>query len=176
MKQVREACPDDASFIPRLTIAAWQRAYVGIFSPQFLDALAEPDRVNARAAMTRRRLEERPVGMSEFVAELDAVVVGWVRAAARGAGEIEACYVHPDAWGQGVGTALLDAGVRALVDGGCCDLILWTLEMNDRSRRFYETNGWTHDGAVRQREFAAGELTETVVEVRYVRSAWVSRG
>jgi GNAT superfamily N-acetyltransferase len=170
MIAIREATPEDAAFIPRLTIAAWQRAYVGIFTPELLAALAEPDRVKERVDLTRGRLEERPPGMAEFVAELDGDVIGWVRVVAATEAEIEACYVHPDAWGRGVGRTLLEAGVQALLDCGCRELLLWTLERNDRSRRFYEGQGWLHDGTVRSREFSVGEVSETAEEVRYVRS------
>ncbi len=165
---VREAFPDDAATIPPLVIAAWRRAYDGIFSPEFLTALGEPDRVRERIDLTRRRLEARPAEMSEFVAERDGEVVGWLRAVAGLASEVEACYVHPDHWGHGVGRALLDVGVRALLERGCSDLQLWTLRQNDHSRRFYETQGWVNDGSVRSREFTVGELREAVDEVRYV--------
>ena len=170
MIAVRGADPDDAPSIPPLTIAAWQRAYVGIFTPRLLAALAEPERIEERVTLTRQRLEEPPPGMAEFVAELDGNVVGWLRAVATTDAEIEACYVHPDAWGRGVGRALLAAGVQTLIERGCREQLLWTLELNDRSRRFYEGQRWVHDGAVRLREFTVGELGETANEVRYVHS------
>jgi len=74
-----------------LTIAAWQRAYAGIFTPDFLAALSEPGRVQERIDITRRRLMDPPQGMAEFIGEFDGIVVGWARAAAGSEAEIEAC-------------------------------------------------------------------------------------
>ncbi len=56
-------------------------------------------------------------------------------------------YVHPERWRGGIGTVLLVAAERRLLDRGFTEAALWTLERNDRARRFYERHGWLHDGA-----------------------------
>jgi GNAT superfamily N-acetyltransferase len=60
-------------------------------------------------------------------------------------GHLEHLYVAPDRLGQGIGRELLDLAKRRSPDG----LSLWTFQVNDRARRFYERNG-----------FVAVELTD----------------
>jgi RimJ/RimL family protein N-acetyltransferase len=48
-------------------------------------------------------------------------------------------YVHPTAWGQGVGTRLLDTVRAASLD----KLTLYVFQRNVRARRFYEAKGFT---------------------------------
>ena len=60
-------------------------------------------------------------------------------------GWVDHLYVAPDRLGQGIGRRLLDIAKRRS-DGR---LQLWTFQVNDRARRFYERNG-----------FQAVELTE----------------
>ncbi len=54
-------------------------------------------------------------------------------------GWIDQLYVATDRQGQGIGRRLLDLA-KERSDG---DLELWTFQVNDRARRFYERNGFT---------------------------------
>lgn len=54
-------------------------------------------------------------------------------------------YVDPDKWARGPGRALL-ARAEEEIAVTWADAILWTLEDNPRTRRFYETAGWRTDG------------------------------
>jgi len=51
-------------------------------------------------------------------------------------------YVHPRAWRQGHGTALLRAAVGRLRDVGAEGILLWAVEDNLDAHRFYESRGW----------------------------------
>ena len=53
-------------------------------------------------------------------------------------GWIEQLYVDPDHLGEGIGRLLLDKAKGRQPDG----LLLWTFQVNDRARRFYERNGF----------------------------------
>jgi GNAT superfamily N-acetyltransferase len=80
-------------------------------------------------------------------------------------GEIQLLYLDPTAWSAGAGLALLRAGEDALTAAGFDRLALWTLESNDRARRFYERNGWRADGTVKTVTHPHGWWRE----VRYLR-------
>lgn len=72
-------------------------------------------------------------------------------------GWVNQLYVAPDRLGEGIGRRLLDLA-KARQPGG---LTLWTFQVNDRARRFYERNGFV---AV---EFTAGDNQEGQPDVRY---------
>ena len=60
----------------------------------------------------------------------------------RGDAEIRTLYTHPDRWGEGIGTLLLeelDAGIPAQYDG----IVLETFRDNEMGRGFYESRGFT---------------------------------
>jgi putative acetyltransferase len=71
---------------------------------------------------------------------------------AAGIAAVQACWLHglyvaPEAWGTGVAPALHDAALETMPD--CPEFRLWTLEANDRARRFYERRGWRLNGETR---------------------------
>lgn len=78
-------------------------------------------------------------------------------------GELYAIYVLASEWGRGAGRALMAASLEAMRAAGFREAILWVLEDNPRTRRFYERGGWELDGA----EKLDRHLGVEVAEVRY---------
>jgi GNAT superfamily N-acetyltransferase len=72
-------------------------------------------------------------------------------------GHLEHLYVAPDRLGQGIGRQLLDLAKRRSPDG----LSLWTFQVNDRARRFYDRNGFVAT------EFTDDNNEERQPDVRY---------
>jgi GNAT superfamily N-acetyltransferase len=159
--RVRPARPRDAAAIAEVHVRSWQTAYEHIFGAERLATLDET-------------LERRRAGWESHiaavhgvaVAEDDGRVVGFVSVGpARdedGVGELFTIYALPEAWGSGVGAALM-AEAKALLRPHGDEAVLWVLEDNPRARRFYEREGWTLDGATKEDEF----LGVPVREVRY---------
>jgi GNAT superfamily N-acetyltransferase len=62
-------------------------------------------------------------------------------------GDLDQLYVRPDRLGEGIGRRLLEIAKAESPDG----LRLYTFQVNDRARRFYERNGfvaeWFGDGS-----------------------------
>jgi len=154
---VRWATPDDADALGEVHVTAWQTAYRGLFSDDFLDDLD----LEARRRWWRARLEDGgrvpvigdpAVGFC-FVGDADDE--GW--------GEVYAIYVHPDRWRQGLGVLLLSAGSDLLCDMGHTKALLWVLRDNHRARRFYESQGWELGRPIRVEEIGGAQVTE----VRY---------
>src|ERR1035437_10037087 len=80
--------------------------------------------------------------------------------------ELQVLNVDPDAWGGGVGGALLSAAEAALAADGFTAAVLWVLRDNPRARSVYERRGWTYDNAEQDLDFNG----TAVREVRYARS------
>jgi GNAT superfamily N-acetyltransferase len=72
-------------------------------------------------------------------------------------GHLEQLYVAPDRLGGGIGRRLVDLAKERSPSG----LSLWTFQVNDRARRFYERNGFV---AV---ELTDGSNEEGQPDVRY---------
>lgn len=88
-------------------------------------------------------IRERVIpGMETWVAVDGDRVVGMMVVAP---GMLEQLYVAPDRLGSGIGRELVDLAKERSTGG----LSLWTFQVNDRARRFYERNG-----------FVAVELTD----------------
>jgi GNAT superfamily N-acetyltransferase len=160
---VRDATPDDARSIARVRGESWRAAYEHIFGPERLATIS----ADADAGRWDRWLSDLPVRAGALVAVSDRDVVGF---ASHGPsrddpdlGELFTIYVLPDAWGAGVGRALMGETLARLRTHGFGEAILWVLEDNPRTRRFYELAGWQTDGEVKVEEW----LGIVVREVRY---------
>jgi ribosomal protein S18 acetylase RimI-like enzyme len=162
--EVRRARPDDAAAIAEVHVRTWQDAYEHVFGAERLAGVT----VAQRLPMWRQILGDP--AQTALVAENEVGrIVGWCTVApsrdADADGELWGIYVLSEAWGSGVGTALMAAGIDALQESGYREVILWVLEDNPRARRFYEREGWTLDGLRKEDQF----LGVPVTEVRYRR-------
>ncbi len=170
--RIRPATIDDADALGRISTETWQVAYAGILPDEFLAGL---DRIK-RADGWRSVIESKPAPYYTYAAEVDGEVVGLASGGAYrtggepepGIGEVYAIYVLAQHWSTGVGRALMQASVAALVDAGFHEIRLWVLEDNNRSRHFYERVGYRLDGARKVEAFGTGTPDEgEAAEVRY---------
>ncbi|WP_336037068.1 GNAT family N-acetyltransferase [Halobacterium yunchengense] len=162
--------PRDLQGVNRVNVLAWRAAYDGILPADVLDGRdADLPLVEAREQYDRLR----DATGCFLVAEDDAgevrgyVYVRWgddtkefVGDTAAGLKEI---YVHPDDWGEGVGSRLLD---RALAEAPeSVDAVrLEMLADNDVAAGFYESRGFRR---VHETEFELdGDAYPTVVYER----------
>lgn len=147
---LRSAAPPDAAEIAAVHVAAWLAAYRGLMPDALLDGISADHR--------RARWEEMlgtDAAPQVRVAVGDGVVVGFCSVARptrdEDAGdrvaEIAALNVRPDAWGQGIGTLLMDDALDGLRRDGWQEVSLWVLDGNERAQRFYRRLGFVFDGA-----------------------------
>ena len=162
----RPATAADLNAVAEVRIRTWQHAFRGIVPQAYLDGLSP-------AAEADRRRARFPGPPGQHVAEVGGRVVGWAvvgpyradhgDAPAPGCGEVNAIYVLPDRWGQGIGRALMAYALGDLRRQGLAPVLLWVLAANDRARRFYQRAGFRPDGATHDFEIGGG----TLPEVRY---------
>ena len=149
--RIREAEPNDAGAIADIHVRAWQTAYRGQLTDDYLDGLRAEDRLEQH----RRTLEEPRPDFRTLVAEDAGRIVGFAVTgtsedadADERTGEVYAIYLEPDRVGTGVGRGLFERATEDLRSRGFRSVTLWVLETNERARRFYEAAGWRLDGAV----------------------------
>jgi GNAT superfamily N-acetyltransferase len=148
--RVREAVPDDTDAIVAVTAAGWRTAYRDIVAQ---DKLAELPLARWRHEVhvgLRRPVEDA----FSYVAEIDGEFAGYCFVAApsrepdlgRSVAELVAIYVEPERWGQGAGSALMDAALERLAELPYEQVVLWTFKENAPAIAFYERHGWKADG------------------------------
>ena len=138
----------EAFDVLRVNGAAWREAYD--FLPESAlpsrDYRPDPSRVSEFYANVQER--DAPV----FVAVRDGEVVGFAELrwgsdetdsfVPQTDAELKALYVHPDAWGEGIGSELLVASLFA-VPPTFERLTLQTFRENQPARAFYERHGFS---------------------------------
>lgn len=135
---------EDARAIAEVHVASWQAAYRGLLPEGYLASLS----IAEREARWRRDIESGQAWVL-VVRAREGQVLGL---AAYGAsrdddapaqrGELQAIYLHPAHWGQGMGRALCRAALQDLAKKEFTSAGLWVIEGNDRAIRFYERVGF----------------------------------
>lgn len=160
---VRDVAPGDAPVVHDLTAASMRAAYEPLVedetlieafeSPGFEDDLRDWYRLLPRNGVVYQVAErgERVVGFCQllwgdaaresYVGDRDAL--------------LHSLYVHPDHWGNGVGTVLWEA-TRSGVPADCDRVVLSVLPNNERAKEFYRRRGF---GIVGESEYAVGNAT-----------------
>ena len=160
---VRDAAPEEARAIASVRGASWRAAYEHIFGPERLAAISEDDDARRWEAWLRAL----PAHSGTLVGLSDTDVLGFASHGPcrdePGIGELFTIYVRPEAWGGGVGQALMRETLARLRAHGFDEAVLWVLEDNPRTRRFYECAGWSLDGGIKEETW----LDVDVREVRY---------
>jgi ribosomal protein S18 acetylase RimI-like enzyme len=149
--RIRPAELADAEQIAQVHVKAWQSGYRGQMPQFFLDHL-DPVSGAARWRLTIDNLSQSDDSM--VVATAGEEVIGFaVFGPTRDqdqdpavTGEVGALYLHPDAWGQGIGRQLMSEAIEQLTTAGYTRATLWVLGTNARARRFYAAAGFTEDG------------------------------
>lgn len=161
---VRSATLADAPAITRVRVHTWQVGYAHIFPNDALEALS-----NEREPVWRRALiADPPARTHTLVADEAGRVTGFAQLGparlesddSESIGELFAIYVLPEASGRGIGQALMAEALNRLRGGGFSEAILWVLEDNLRTRRFYERSGWHEDGGIKDEELLATRVRE----------------
>lgn len=132
MIDVRPAVSDDAMAVARVHVRAWQVGYHGLMPADYLASLRAEDRA-ARYTFGRADGPRTAVGVRDGAIAGFATTLG---------DELMALNVDPDAWGTGVGRALIAHARGALAASGATEGRLWMLVGNARAERFYTLDGW----------------------------------
>ncbi len=160
---VRPARVEDAEAVDRVHELASSETFEELVGKTFDDVFPRDERLRDWTSRLRQASPDEGI----LVAEVAGEVVGMaVWRADGGTGELEDLHVVPTAWGTSVAAALLAAAGAALRDAGVSEPFLWTAEANGRARRFYEREGWTHDGASRPSVLGPVELRYTLTDER----------
>lgn len=150
---VRPAVPGDAAAVRSVADRAWWATYPGVLSADTIrDAVADL----YDEAFLRQVIEGRDdilflVAEDEPTAGGDPdLVIGFATARQTWADEVElhTLYVDPDRWGEGTGTALLEAVAESARAGGADRIRCEVADGNHVGRAFLEARGFDQVGTV----------------------------
>jgi GNAT superfamily N-acetyltransferase len=156
---IRPARLEDADGV----VQAHERASSRLFEQVVGKPLAELMPYDARLDSFRQSIAKVSPTARILVAESDGAIVGFCACVRtpEGAGEVKDLHVVPEAWGAGLATDLMAAATGALWEMGAAEAFLWVGEENPRARRFYEREGWAHDGSSQPSSLGPLELRYT---------------
>src|SRR6187397_2021797 len=151
---LRAGTQADADGITDVQVASWRAGYAHVFpeSVLYADDFESSRRTfwtNWRFAPGHRVSVVTETTDGDGEREIGFCSYGPERERARGftgRGEVWDFYVHPDPWGSGAATQLMDHVEDRLESEGFVTVVLWELDDNPRARRFYERQGWAPTG------------------------------
>lgn len=152
---VRRAREEDLSRLAEVRTAAADTAYADLLPP---DAPVPTPVMLARVLQVMHRADDTDLLVASDGRSLGMMVL-------RDAGDtivIEGLYVHPDGWGRGIGSRLLDHAL-GVASRGPGHLSLWVLAGNTAARSWYERRGWQATGATRGLSEVPGVVEEAWV-------------
>lgn len=161
MFDVRTARLEDAEAVDCVHERASSELFEETVGAPLADVLPLEGRLaECRALLLSAGLASAPSVTKTLVAERDAEIVGMTTWSVDpdGSGEVVDLHVVPEAWGTGAAASLLDAAVAGLREAGAREPSLWVGQENARARRFYEREGWEHDGSARPSALGPIEL------------------
>lgn len=143
---------DDVRATIRINALAWREAYSEILPEDVLTGIdGEPSEEHVQEAFEDRRDDRDRILVAE---DDDGTVRGyiymrWGEGTKSFVGddesELQEIYVHPDYWGRGIGTKLLERGLE-LVPEDITRIRLEMLSDNDVGHLFYESRGFDRTG------------------------------
>jgi ribosomal protein S18 acetylase RimI-like enzyme len=160
----REAQLKDAAEIAKVQVKTWQTAYKGQLPEAYLNSLS----IEQRKVRWQKILEKPEDNAYNLVAEVEGKVVGFCSVdksrsedMSEDTGELWAIYVDKNYQGKRIGTILLNKGLDNLRERGFKKAILWVLTSNWKTRKWYESKGWTVEGKTTIDKRDGFELEET---------------
>ncbi len=165
---IRKAEFKDAPGVAKVHVETWQSHYRGQIPDDYLFSLS----VEKRTKIWEENFSNLKSQKITFVAEESGEILGFCSVgssrdvgAPEKTGELYAIYLNPLKQRQGIGSALMKAGLDFLREEGFDKATLWVLRTNTQTIRFYEAKGWQADGAEKKDEkngFIFDEIRYTI--------------
>jgi ribosomal protein S18 acetylase RimI-like enzyme len=182
--QIRDAEPGDADRITAVARASWHAAYDEVLGTETVDTVVDewydPDSLETQIRQTESSDAAFLLGVD------DGELLGFTSGGPARESEtdpdapdafLSRLYVHPDSWGEGLGSTLTGRLARHLRDAGYERVWLEVFEANARAYEFYEALGFEQVGAVTE-TFGGTDVTTThlAADVSALVTATPSRG
>jgi ribosomal protein S18 acetylase RimI-like enzyme len=133
---VREMQREDIRQVQHVAKTSWNSTYQGIIPLEIQESFLK---TAYNDEMMQKRLEHSLI----WVSEVNGEIVGFANFSAikeEGKTELAAIYLNPEYQGKGIGTALLDEGIKQL--DGVKEIYINVEKENNIGTRFYNAKGF----------------------------------
>ena len=157
---IREMKQEDIHAVQNVAKIAWHDTYEGIIPREIQDSFLDE-------AYSDEKMKYRLKNTHLFVAEEEGEVIGFANFSPvrlQNEAELGAIYLLPDQQGKGIGSALLQSGIKALK--GIRKLYIHVEAANEKGKRFYEAKGFAE--LEQFEEDFEGHMMQTVRMVLYI--------
>lgn len=159
--EIRPPKLEEAQVLAEIHVRSWQQTYQGQVPDSYLENL-DSDVERRKQVWLHLMTKQQDAGL--FVAEVDSKPVGFAMAGPGGEssteGELFSIYLLSECWEKGIGYALHEHAISHLRHLGFKEAVLWVLDTNDRTRRWYERQGWKPDGTEKKEHREGFTLNE----------------
>mgnify|MGYP001814830296 CR=1 FL=1 len=135
-------------------VTSWEGAYRGLMPDEIFELVNYETRLDQ---WNRYFAEPRPRHLIWIAEAASGAIAGMANIGptrdkdldSNSVAELFAIYVDPEHWDEGLGRDLMVAALEGVAELGFTEVALWVLDTNARARAFYESGGWTSDGAAK---------------------------
>ena len=153
---IRLAIPSDAPDMAEIVMRSWEIAYKDI---------VPADYIKERNANLPQRYKIPDDNTTYHVIQFDGKTIGIMTVAPSQDDDLDdsfydlqAIYLHPDYFHQGIGTVAMEYAFEIARGLGKTNMTVWLLEDNHNAEKFYEKCGFAADGKTKPRIYGK-ELT-----------------
>jgi GNAT superfamily N-acetyltransferase len=149
---IRLAVPVDAPDMAEVHMRSWDATYKGIMPDDFIR-----EKNATRPELYKRVITDE--NKNTYVIQYNGKTVGIMCVAPPQDKELTDCcelhyiYLHPDYFRQGVGSQAMKFAYEIARNDGKTGMVLWVLEKNEGSIKFYEKCGFIADGHSYEKNF-----------------------
>jgi ribosomal protein S18 acetylase RimI-like enzyme len=136
MSIIRSMEKKDIEQVQQVAKTSWNHTYEGIIPGQIQESFL-------KSAYNYGMMQKRLEGSFMFVSEVDGKVVGFANFSpvkAYGVIELAAIYIEPEYQGKGIGTGLLQEGIKQI--DGIKEIFINVEKENDVGLTFYKAKGF----------------------------------
>jgi len=133
---IRKMRKEDTVNVQDVAKKSWNATYEGIIPSAIQENFL-------KSAYSDEMMKKRLNGSLFLVAEIENIIVGFANYSPvnnKGEAELGAIYIYPEHQGEGIGTALLQEGIRNLE--GVKEIFINVEKENKTGKTFYEAKGF----------------------------------
>jgi ribosomal protein S18 acetylase RimI-like enzyme len=153
--KIRRATQSDLQDIAAIHVESWKDSYSGVLSAEFMAGQIDRDLAQYWSEI---EIQNEDIVL---VAEENSLV-GFVAVWCRPMPFIDNLHVRPSQRSKKVGSALMKAVAKELINTGHKTAYLWVFESNEKAIRFYERLGGTQKEQARKNVFGYEVLSRKI--------------